>query len=215
MEKKDFVETVKKAREGAGKRNFKQTFDLAINFRHLDIKKPENKIKTEVILPKGMGKDLTIGIFADTLIPQTRKLENIILIRKDELEGMRKDKKKAKAIANKCYSFLSEAPLMPLVGKFLGPVLAVRNKMPKPVPPTLPNIEPLVKKSRNTILVAVKGSPAVHCKIGTEDMSDEDIAENAFAVVKAVETALPKGITQMKSAHIKLTMGKPAKIILK
>ena len=215
MDKKEVVESVKTARENAKKRNFKQTFDLAINFKNLDIKKPENKIKAEILLPKGLNKELTIGVFADVLIPQVRKLSGIILIRKDELEGLKRDKKKMKAIANKCHSFLSEAPLMPLVGKNLGPILAVRNKMPKPVPPTLPNIEPLVKRSRNTIRVGIKGSPALHCKVGTEEMSDEDIADNAIAVINTVKAALPKGVSQVKNANIRLTMGKPAKFIVK
>ncbi|MFQ6009630.1 MAG: 50S ribosomal protein L1 [Candidatus Aenigmatarchaeota archaeon] len=215
MEKKEIVEVVKKAREGAKKRNFKQSFDMAINFKNLDLKKAENKIKTEVLLPKGMGKELTIGVFADTMIPQVKKLEGVVLIRKDELEGLKAKKKQAKALANKCHAFLSEAPLMPLVGKFLGPVLAVRNKMPRPVPPTLANIEPLVKRARNTVRIVLRDSPAAHCRIGVEEMSDDDVAENALAVLKAVETALPKGITQMKNANIKLTMGKPVKIVIK
>ncbi|MEM5804350.1 MAG: 50S ribosomal protein L1, partial [Candidatus Aenigmatarchaeota archaeon] len=65
------------------------------------------------------------------------------------------------------------------------------------------------------VRVAVKDSPAAHCRIGHEDMSDEDIADNAFAVVKAVESALPKGINQIRNAYVKLTMGKPVKIIIK
>ena len=215
MDRKEFVDAIKKARENPKERKFKQSFDLAVNFKNLDTKKPENKIKAEVLLPKGLGKEPVIGIFADSLIPHIKKIDNVILIKKDEIEGLKANKKQAKVIAGQCYAFLCEAPLMPLVAKYLGPILAVRNKMPKPVPPTLPNIEPLVKNSRNTVRVAVKDSPALHCRIGHEDMSDEDIAENAFAVVKAVEGALPKGLNQVRNAYVKLTMGKPIKIVIK
>lgn len=207
------VSAIKKARESK-KRNFKQTFDLAINLKGIDLKKPENKIKTEAFLPNGFGKSVKICIIADLLIPVVNKLEDksIILIRKDQLESLGADKKALKKVASECKSFIAEAPLMPLVGRCLGPVLAVRNKMPKPISPTLSNLKPVTEMAKNTLQVALKSSPVIHCAVGSEDMPDEKIAENIEAVLKAVKAALPKGDEQIKNFVIKLSMGKAIRV---
>lgn len=204
------LEVVKKARESP-RRNFKQMFDLAINLKNLDLKKPENKIKTEVNLPHGLGKLSKICVIADSLLPQAKKIENIVLIQKSELERLGKNKKAAKKIANECNYFVAEAPLMPSVGKNLGQVLAVRNKMPKPIPPTVPNLKDIVEKSSKIIRVALKDSPVIHCPVGNEDLDDQKVTENIEAVINSVSSSLPKGKEQIKNCCVKLTMGKPVK----
>ena len=212
MELEKIIEAVKKARESK-KRNFNQSFDLSVNLKSIDLKKPENKIKTEVVLPNGLGRPVKVGFIADTLIPQVKDLENVVLVRKDQLDFYGKNKKETKRLAEQCYSFVAEAPLMPLVGKNLGQVLAVRNKMPKPVPPTV-NVIGLIETVSKTVRLAVKDSPVLHCIIGAEDMPDEKVAENIDAVIKVVLAALPKGKEQVKDAYVKLTMGKPAKVMI-
>lgn len=213
MAEEKIVETIKKAREAAPKRNFKQTFDLAVNLRSIDLKKPENKIKLETNLPHGLGKSVKIGIIADMLIPAAKALDNVVLVRKDELEGLGRNKRAAKALAAQCRALIAEAPLMPLVGKFLGPVLAPRGLMPKPVPANA-NLGPIVKQLSSMVRLNIKDSPVLHCAVGSEDMADEQIAANAESVLKVIEAALPKGKEQLRSAVIKLTMGKPVKITL-
>jgi len=204
---------IKSAREGSKQRNFKQSFDMAINLKNTDMKKPENKIKADIFLPNTTGKSVKIGLFADALIPLAKKHpDDIIIIRKDEIESYGKNKKAAKALASTCQSFIAEAPLMPSVGKWFGQILAVRGKMPKPVLPTLQDFKPIVEKARSSVAIAAKESPAIHCRIGIEDMTDEKVAENAAAVLSAITAALPKGKEQIKNVYIKLTMGKPIKI---
>jgi len=193
------------------KRNFKQTFDLIINLKNIDMKKPENRVKTEIYLPHGRGKPVKIGFIADILIPEVRNLENIELIKKDQLEVLGKNKKLAKNLAKSCSSFVAEAPLMPLVGKNLGPILAPRNKMPEPVPSTA-DPKPIVERLSKTIRINTKDSPVIQCPVGTEDMDEKQIQENIDAVKKAIESALPRGKEQIKNYYLKTTMGKPVKL---
>jgi large subunit ribosomal protein L1 len=204
------IEAVKKAREAARKRAFRQSFDLAISLKNIDLRKPENRIKTEVALPHGLGRPIKICVIADQLIPKVKDLQNeaIVLIRRDQLEEFGRNRRAAKKIAAECQSFVAEAPLMPLVGRYLGPVLAPRGLMPKPIPPAA-DLKPIIETAAKTIKIALKDAPVIHCAIGSEQMSDTEVAENAAAVLKAVESALPRGRDQMRSAIIKLTMGKP------
>lgn len=205
-------EAIKKARESK-KRNFKQTFDLAINLKNIDLNKPENKIKTEITLPNGLGKTVRIGFFADTLIPKLKGLENIVLIKKDEIEKLGKNKKLAKKLANQCSYFIAEAPLMPLIGKNLGPVLAPRNKMPRPVPPTA-DPKPIIEGASKIIKISLKNSPVIHCPVGIEDMDDKQIQENIETIIREIISALPKGKEQIKNCYLKLTMGKSIKFVI-
>jgi large subunit ribosomal protein L1 len=207
------LEIVKKVRE-AKKRNFKQTFDLAINLKGLDLKKSENKIKSEITLPHGLGKAAKIGLIVDMLIPKAKELENIVLIKKDEVEELGRNKKLAKKFAKECKSFVAEAPLMPLVGKFLGQVLAVRNKMPTPIPPTLQDLKPVIQKRLNIVKIALKDSPVIHLPVGSEEMKDEHIAENIETTINSVTGILPKGRDNIKNFYLKLTMGKGVKFNL-
>ena len=203
------LQAIKQARD-TKKRNFKQTFALAINLRNLDLKKPENKIKAEIALPHGLGKIAKIGIIADVLIGQAKDLDNVILIRKDELDDYGRNKKLVKKLANECRCFVAESTLMPLIGKNLGQILAPRNMMPRPIPQNA-NLKQAVENSRSLIRVALKDSPVINTPVGTEDMADEKIAENMEKIITTVIELLPKGKENIKNFAVKLTMGKAVK----
>ncbi|MBI4812918.1 MAG: 50S ribosomal protein L1, partial [Methanobacterium sp.] len=135
--KQEILEAVKKAKEESQPRNFTQSVDVVITIKDLDVKKPENRIDEEVLLPNGRGKDVKIAFIADgELALQAKNAGADMVINKGELEEMGKDRKEAKKIANRLDFFVAQADMMPLVGRFLGPVLGPRKKMPKPVPAT-------------------------------------------------------------------------------
>ena len=206
------IEAIKKAREG-NKRNFKQSFDLAINLKNIDLKKPENKIKTEIKMPHGIGKETNIGVIVDSLFNQSQDIPNLIVLKKENLEAYGKNKKEAKKLARQCKYLLAEASLMPLVGRFLGPILAPKNLMPMPIPANA-NLKAMIEEKRNVLKIHLKDSPTIHIVVGTEDIEDEKIAENIDAIIKNVMSKLPKGKDQIKNYVVKLTMGKPVKFKL-
>jgi large subunit ribosomal protein L1 len=72
----------------------------------------------------------------------------------------------------------------------------------------------LVDEKRGVFKIQLKDSPTIHVPVGIEDMKDEEIAENIDMIVKTVLSSLPKGKEQIKNIVIKLTMGKPVKVIL-
>jgi len=45
-------------------------------------------------------------------------------------------------------------------------------------------------------------------------MADEEIAENIQAVVRRIEGKLKRGIQNIKSIHLKTTMGTPVKVAM-
>ncbi len=207
-------EGIEKAINLAKKRKFNQTLDMAINFRNIDFSKVDNRLKLDVVLPKGRGKPVKIAIIAKDELANKAKGVVDRIISPEELEVFGKDKKSAKKLAKEFDVFLAEPSLMPLVGRYLGQVLGPRGKMPIPVPPTVPSLDPIIKRVRNTVHVVTKGKylPVVHVPVGAEDMGVDDLEENAKAVIHAVMEKLPQKETNIRNVVFKLTMG-PAVVV--
>mgnify|MGYP002665699626 FL=1 len=90
----------------------------------------------------------------------------------------------------------------------LGP----RNKMPKPVPASI-KLDPLLERLQSTVKVGIKQQPAIQIIVGSQDMSDEDLAENIETVLTVLDRHLDKGRNQIKSMFIKTTMGPIVRVI--
>ena len=211
--KQEILEAVKKAKEESKPRNFTQSIDVVITIKDLDVKKPENRIDEEVLLPNGRGKDVKIAFIADGELALLAKNAGAnMVINKGELEEMGKDRKGAKKIANRHDFFVAQADMMPLVGRFLGPVLGPRKKMPKPVPATA-KPEPIMERLKSTVKVRIKDQPVIQALVGTQDMEDELIAANIDAVLAVLDQKLEKGRNQIKSMYVKTTMGPVVRVI--
>ncbi len=209
----EIIDAVKEAKEQAKPRNFTQSIDVIINIKDLDVRKPENRFSEEVALPNGRGKEVKIGVIADGELALAAKNAGVdVVISKEDLQEFGKDIKAAKKVVNSVDSFIAQADMMPLVGRFLGRILGPRNKMPKPVPASA-RIEPLLERVQSTIKVGVKQQPSIQILVGTQDMDDEKLAENIEAVLAVLDRNLEKGRNQIKSMYIKATMGSVVRVI--
>jgi large subunit ribosomal protein L1 len=209
----EIVEAVKKAKEDSKPRNFTQSIDVVINIKDLDVKKPENRFDEEVFLPNGRGKGIKIAVIADGELAISAKNAGAdLVITKEELQEMGKDRKQAKKMANEYTFFVAQADMMPQVGRFLGPVLGPRKKMPKPVPATV-KPDPILERLSNTVKIRIKDQPVIQAIVGSQDMDDELIADNVEAVLGVLDRNLEKGRNQIKSMYIKTTMGPVTRVI--
>ena len=214
MTDKKTIEVVEKVLEESKKldRKFKQRIDVVINLKNIDLKIPKNRIDEEIILPHGRGSEAKIALFASgELAIKSKKLVDL-LIKPEEIEDLSKDKKKFKEISDNYDFFISEAPLMPTIGKTLGTILGPRGKMPKPVPPHA-DLTGMVKNLRSTVKIRSKSNKTFHTIAGNEDMSKEHIADNIDAIIKRLESALERGKMNIGSVYIKTTMGPSERVI--
>jgi len=212
LDTKALIESVKEAKSKAEKRKFVQSVELVVNLRDIDMKKPESKIQELIELPYPAGKESKVCVIASgELALNAKKAGADLVIERSELEALAGDKKKQKTLANDYESFIAEAPLMPTVGRVLGAVLGPKGRMPTPVAPTV-NIADIIEKQRKTVLLRLRGQPVLQCRIGTEDMSNEHIAENIQAVVRRLEGKLKRGLKNIRSLVIKTAMGPPIEV---
>ena len=212
FDRQKLVEAVKEAKARAKPRNFTQTVEIAVNLRDIDLRKPENRFKLEVVLPHGRGKEPKIAVIADGAVAEAAKKLGLDVISGEQLEELAKNPRQARKLAKNYDFFIAAAPLMPKIGRYLGKYLGPRNKMPVVVPPTMTNLEPIVNKLKKTVRIQLKNNPVVHAPIGTEDMDDEKLAENAEAVLNAIINKLERGENQVKSVYVKTTMGPAVKV---
>jgi len=214
MADKETIEAVKKIIEDSkkAKRKFKQTIDLVINLKNIDMNDTKNRIDEDILLPHGRGKESKIALFASGELAMKAKKHVDFLIKPEEIEDYAKDKKQFKKIADDHDFFIAEAPLMPTIGKTLGVVLGPKGKMPKPVPPNI-DISGIVKNLRKTVKVRSKTSKAFHAVVGTEEMDTNQIADNVDVVIKRVEAKLERGRMNLGSVYIKTTMGPSERVI--
>jgi len=201
-------DAVAKAMADKGKRKFKQTLEMAINFRGLDLKKPENRFNLDIALPNGRGKEIKILVFADGQMASEAKKAGVEVMSSEDIGRLAKDPKQLKKVAKES-EFLADPKLMVVIGKQLGGMLGKIGRLPKPL---LGDTKQAVETAKRTVRVATKGKylPVVHAPVGTEDMDIEKIAENVEAVYDKVKNKA--GEHNIKSVYVKLSMGKPVKI---
>ena len=208
------VEAVQKALDESKKleRKFKQSVDVVINLKNIDMNDAKNRVEDEVMLPHGRGREAKIALFASGDLAMKSKSHVDLVIRPEEIEELAKDKKKFKKMADEYDFFIAEAPLMPTIGKTLGIILGPRGKMPKPVPPTI-DITNIAKNLRKTVKVRSKTTKTIHATVGREEMNTEHIAENIEAILKRLEGKLERGKMNIGSVYVKTSMGPPMRIM--
>jgi large subunit ribosomal protein L1 len=212
LDKKTILDAVKEARTKSGQKKFNQTVDLILDIMEIDMKAPEGKIQEVVELPHATAKPNKICVIASgefAMKARNAKADNVI--ERADLEELAGKKKELRKLAEGYDVFISEAPLMSLVGKTLGPVLGPRGKMPLPVPPNA-DIASLIVKHHKTVAVRMRNQPIIQVSIGTENLSDEELTDNIQAVLRVLDGKLKRGLKNVKYAFIKTSMGTPVKI---
>ena len=88
--------------------------------------------------------------------------------------------------------------------------------MPNPkagcVVPPKAQLKPLYEKLQNTVKVSAKKVPVIQIAIAKEDMTEEQIVDNAWYLYDQIIHHLPKEKNNVKNIYMKLTMGKSIKV---
>jgi len=215
MNKNIILNSIKKLRETSKKRNFTQTIDLIINLKGLDIKKPDEKIDLYIALPHKKGKEPKICAFVDNeLSKQSNETFDKTILKED---FSKYSKVAIKKLAKEFKFFIAQANIMPQVAQNFGKILGPKQKMPNPkagqiVPPTIPNLQSIKEKLSKTVHLITRNEALVRTAIGTENMKDEEIADNIFSIYNAIIHILPQEKNNIKSILIKFTMGPSVEI---
>ena len=196
------------------KRKFLQSYDLIINLTNIQTKQTPLDFFVTMHHPK--GRVVRVAALVDQELAEQAKKSCDLVIRETEFAAYA-DKHKLKKLAIQYDYFIAQANLMPKIAATFGKALGTKGKMPNPklgcvVPPSA-DLQPLVKKLHSTVRFVARKATNLQCIIGKEDQSEEQIVDNVLTVYQAVLKQLPSDTNNIKNVSIKLSMGKPVRIV--
>jgi large subunit ribosomal protein L1 len=210
--KENVLAAVEEMKKSSIKRQFKQSVELVLKLKDIDLKKPQSRLNESIQLPNALGKNVKVAFIAGgDLALRAKNAGADIVVGREDLDRMAKEKKEARKFSRSYDQFVAEAPLMPLIGKTIGQVLGPKGKMPTPVAPNVA-VDELIARQRKTTKLRLRDQPVASCRVATEDMTSEQIAENIQAVIAVAEGKLERGSKNISEILVKTTMGKPVKI---
>ncbi len=214
MNPEEIEKKVEELLEKAKKRNFKQSYEISIVLKDIDPTK--EKIDEYIVLPHKIGDIKICAIVSDSLAKEAEKHFDLVL-KKSDLEKIAGNKRECKKIARNYKYFVCEAPLMPLIGKYLGKYLAPRKKLPSMksgfiFKPGADLLQLKEKVQRTVHVVFDKKHRVINLKIGEEGMEKKALVENISSLFKSLCELLPQGRQNIKEAYLKLTMSPSVKI---
>ncbi len=212
VSKNQLEQQISKARSADySERKFKQSFELILKLKDIDVKKTDLNINEVVFLPNKLSELARVCVFAsgDNAVRAQRAGADRV-IESAELDRLASEKRQAKKLAREYQFFLADTSLMPKIGRVLGPYLGPKGRMPTPVPPNAP-LETMLSRYRTAVRVKSRGSLSVAGKVGDESLDDSKVADNALAVIAQVEKKLPSGERNIQTLTMKKSMGKTIK----
>jgi len=132
--------------------------------------------------------------------------KGIACMQADDLKKLNKDKKKVKKLAKSYDAFLCSDTLIKQIPRLLGPGLNKAGKFPTLITHT-DDIEAKVVDLKSTIKFQMKKVLCLNVAVGHVNMNEEELAQNVHLAMNFLVSLLKKHWQNVKSLHIKSTMG--------
>jgi large subunit ribosomal protein L1 len=212
MADQEIENAVSRAIDEAPPRNFRETVDIAINLRDLDLDDPSNRVDESIVLPEGTGQETSIAVFAEGETAVRAEEVADTVLDSDDLSDLGDDDSEAKDLADDIDFFIAEESMMQNIGRYLGTVLGPRGKMPDPLGPDDDVVE-VVERLKNSVQLRSGDRRTFHTRVGAEDMSAEEIADNIDVIIRRLEADLEKGPLNIGDIYVKTTMGPAVEVV--
>ncbi|VDK56683.1 unnamed protein product [Anisakis simplex] len=177
------------------KRKFRETVEL------------EEKIPLKnVARPK-----MRVCILGDQQHCDEANANSIPCMNAEDLKKLNKNKKLIKKLAKSYDAFLASEALIKQIPRILGPGLNKAGKFPTVVA----HSEPLagkIEEIRSTIKFQMKKVLCLSVAVGHVEMSQEELVSNIALSINFLVSLLKKSWQNVRSLHIKSTMGPPQRL---
>merc|ERR1712024_59964 len=188
------------------KRKFLESVDLQIGLKNYDPQK-DKRFSGTVKLRHIPRRKFRVCLLGDQAHIDEAKAKDIPAMSADDLKKLNKDKKKVKNLAKSYDAFLCSDTLIKQIPRLLGPGLNKAGKFPSLITHT-DDIEAKVLDLKSTIKFQMKKVLCLNVAVGNVEMTEEALAQNVHLAMNFLVSLLKKHWQNVKSLHIKSSMGK-------
>lgn len=212
LSKEEIEEYVQKMLAKSKKRGFRQTVELQIGLKDYDPKK-DKRFSGTVPLAYECRPNIKLMLIGDAKhIEEAEALDTPIdTISIDALKKFNKNKKDIKKWAKKYDLILATDTLTRKIPKVLGPTLNKIQMAPLTVNQKVP-LKNRIAELQSSVKFQLKKVLCMGVPIGHEGLSEEEIRQNLTTTLNFLVSLLKKGWNNVKTLHIKTTMGHSVKI---
>merc|ERR1712024_20386 len=192
------------------KRKFLESVDLQIGLKNYDPQKDE-RFSGTVKLRHVPRRKFKVCLLGDQAHIDEAKEKNVPSMSADDLKKLNKDKKKVKRLAKSYDAFLCSDTLIKQIPRLLGPGLNKAGKFPTMLT-HVDDLESKVNDVKATIKFQMKKVLCLSVAVGNVEMTEEQLMENIRLAMNFLVSLLKKHWQNVKSLHIKSSMGKPQRL---
>jgi len=204
------IEAILKSATGENKRGFIETVELQIGLKNIDPQK-DKRFNGTVKLNNKTKANFKLCILGDQQHCDEAKKLKIDCLGIDDLKKFNRNNKMVKKLASKYTSFLASDAIIKQIPKLLGPGLNKAGKFPS----LLQHSEDMATKVAEigcAVKFQLKKVLCLGVAVGNVSQTTEELRSNINMSVNFLVSLLKKGWQNIRSLHIKSTMGKPQRI---
>lgn len=194
----------------AKKRNFTETIELQIGLKNYDPQK-DKRFSGSVKLPYCPRPQMAVCVLGDVKHCEEAQAMGVDAMTVDDLKKLNKNKKLVKKLAKKYAAFLASDSVIKMIPRLLGPGLNKAGKFPTLITHN-DSLESKVNEIRSTVKYQLKKVLCLGVAVGNVAMSDKELYINVQMSVNFLVSLLKKNWQNVKTLHIKSTMGKPMRL---
>ncbi|POW19011.1 hypothetical protein PSHT_05145 [Puccinia striiformis] len=188
------------ASNGEKKRKFTETVELQIGLKNYDPQR-DKRFSGSIKLSHVPRPRMTVCILADAADIDRAKQIDLEYMSVDDLKKLNKNKKLVKKLAKKYDAFLASDALIKQIPRLsLLPVSAADDLTNK------------VTDIKSTIKFQLKKVLCLGVAVGHVEMTEDQLLGNTMLAINFLVSLLKKNWQNVKSLHLKATMGAPARL---
>eukprot|EP00117_Sycon_ciliatum_P000539 scpid97664/ scgid6564/ 60S ribosomal protein L10a &gt; 60S ribosomal protein L10a; CSA-19; Neural precursor cell expressed developmentally down-regulated protein 6; 60S ribosomal protein L10a len=191
-------------------RKFCETVELQIALKNYDPQK-DKRFSGTVRLKHIPRPNLRICVFGDQQHCDEAKALGFSFMDVEALKKLNKNKKLVKKLGKKYDAFLASDTLIKQIPRLLGPGLNKMGKFPTQLTHS-ENMKHKVEELKSTIKFQMKKVLCLAVAVGHIKMGEDELVSNIFMAVNFLVSLLKKNWQNVRSLHIKSTMGKPQRL---
>uniref|UniRef100_A0AC35TU85 Ribosomal protein n=1 Tax=Rhabditophanes sp. KR3021 TaxID=114890 RepID=A0AC35TU85_9BILA len=187
------------------KRNFRETIELQVGLKNYDPQK-DKRFSGTVRLKNIPRPGMKICVLGDQKHLDEANANGFSCMSADDLKKLNKDKKLIKKLAKSYDAFIASDTLIKQIPRILGPGLNKAGKFPSVVTHN-ETLESKINEIKATIKFQMKKVLCLSVAVGHVDMEISELQANLSLAINFLVSLLKKNWQNVRSFHVKSTMG--------